>query len=153
MPSAVNPRHVIVANAVMEGATDKDAARAADYSSTTVTRSKGVQALLAEAREELEDITTLRRIDVMEMFLEAIDMARTLADPAQMINGTDKLAKMMGYYAPETKRIELTTTENALQNKFQQMTDKELLEIAAGRARVIDAEVVQTTDETPSDPE
>lgn len=97
--------------------------------------------MLAEARAEVEDLTTIKRLDVLNIFMEAIDMARTLADPGQMINGADKVAKMMGYYAPEKKLVELSVGQNVLQAKFQQMTDEELLEIAAGRAKVVDGEV------------
>lgn len=145
-PSAVNPRHQIVANAIMEGAKETDALRAAGYhpsNATNVMRKEEVQSILAEARAEVEDLTTIKRLDVLNIFMEAIDMARTLADPGQMINGADKVAKMMGYYAPETHRIELTADQNVLQAKFQQMTDEELLSIAAGRAKVIEGEVLQ----------
>lgn len=144
-PSAVNERHKKVVDAVMEGHPETEAMRAAGYhpsNAKQVMRQDEVQELLAEARAEVTDLTTIKRLDVLNMFMEAINMARILADPGQMINGADKIAKMMGYYAPETKRIELSVGQNALQAKFQQMTDDELLEIAAGRARVIDGEVL-----------
>lgn len=145
-PSTVNPRHQAVADAIMEGASESDAMRAAGYhpaNGTNVIRQESVQQLLAEARAEVTDLTTIKRLDVLNIFLEAIDMARTLADPSQMINGADKIAKMMGYYAPEVKVIEHTVDQNVLKAKYQQMTDEELLEIAAGRAKVIEGEVLQ----------
>ena len=130
----------------MEGATESDALRAGGYhpvGGRNVMRKEEVQDMLAEARAEVEDLTTIKRLDVLNIFMEAIDMARTLADPGQMINGADKVAKMMGYYAPEKKLVELSVGQNVLQAKFQQMTDEELLEIAAGRAKVIDGEVLE----------
>ena len=145
-PSAVNPRHKKVVDAVMEGATESDALRAGGYhpvGGRNVMRKEEVQDMLAEARAEVEDLTTIKRLDVLNLFMEAIDMARTLADPGQMINGADKVAKMMGYYAPEKKLVELSVGQNVLQAKFQQMTDEELLEIAAGRAKVVDGEVLE----------
>jgi tRNA A37 N6-isopentenylltransferase MiaA len=145
-PSAVNARHKKVADAIMEGYSDAEAVRAAGYhpsNAKNIIRKEEVQEILAEARGEIEDLSTIKRLDVLNVFLEAIDMARMLSDPSQMINGADKVAKMMGYYAPETRRIELTAGQNVLQAKFQQMTDEELLEIAAGRARVIDGEVLE----------
>ena len=145
-PSAVNPRHKKVVDAVMEGATESDALRAGGYhpvGGRNVMRKEEVQDMLAEARAEVEDLTTIKRLDVLNIFMEAIDMARTLADPGQMINGADKVAKMMGYYAPEKKLVELSVGQNVLQAKFQQMTDEELLEIAAGRAKVVDGEVLE----------
>jgi hypothetical protein len=104
-------------------------------------REESVQHMLAQARGDIEDLTTIKRLDVLQMFLEAIDMARTLSDPANMVNGADKIAKMLGYYAPETKRIELTNNQNVLSSKFRQMSDADLLEIAAGRGSIIDVEV------------
>ena len=145
-PSAVNPRHKQVVDAIMEGANESDALRAGGYhpvGGRNVMRKEEVQDMLAEARAEVEDLTTIKRLDVLDIFMEAIDMARTLADPGQMINGADKVAKMMGYYAPEKKLVELGVGQNVLQAKFQQMTDEELLEIAAGRAKVVDGEVLE----------
>lgn len=145
-PSAVNPRHKQVVDAIMEGATESEAMRAAGYHPShgaNLMRKEEVQGMLAEARAEVEDLTTIKRLDVLNIFMEAIDMARTLADPGQMINGADKVAKMMGYYAPEKKLVELSVGQNVLQAKFQQMTDEELLEIAAGRAKVVDGEVLE----------
>ena len=130
----------------MEGATESDALRAGGYhpvGGRNVMRKEEVQDMLAEARAEVEDLTTIKRLDVLNLFMEAIDMARTLADPGQMINGADKVAKMMGYYAPEKRLVELSVGQNVLQAKFQQMTDEELLEIAAGRAKVVDGEVLE----------
>ncbi len=98
--------------------------------------------LIEEARREISNITTLKRIDVMNLFLEAIDMARTMADPANMINGADRIAKMLGYYAPETKRLELTMDQNLLQNKLRSLSDDELADLASSRATVVDGEVV-----------
>lgn len=144
--SEILERHRQVADAITTGASESDALRAGGYhpsSGQNAMRTEAIQLALEEAREEIVNVTTLKRLDVLNMFLEAITMARTLADPAQMINGADKIAKMMGYYAPETKRIELSTTESSLQAKFQQMTDQELLELASGRAKVIDGEVLQ----------
>ena len=80
----------------------------------------------------------------MNLFIEAIDMARTLADPAQMINGADKIAKMMGYYAPETKRIELTGDTAVLGNRLRNMSDQDLLEMVS-RKRANEAKVIEGT--------
>lgn len=139
-------RHKMVVDAVMQGYSESDAMRAAGYhpsSGANVMRGEEIQSMLAEARAEMSDASSMKRVDVMNLFIEAIDMARTLADPAQMINGADKIAKMMGYYAPEVKKIELTTDQNALQSKYRQMTDEQLFELAANGARVVNGEVLK----------
>jgi hypothetical protein len=58
-----------------------------------------------------------------------------------MINGADKVAKMLGYYAPETRRIDLSGDALVLHQRIRDMRDEDLVELASQRARVIDAEV------------
>lgn len=150
-PSAVveiDEKRKVFSDALLEGHNKSDALRAAGYhpvSADRVMRNEDVKQYLAEARSEIEDITTIKRLDVLNIFIEAIDMARTLADPSQMINGADKVAKMMGYYAPETHLVALTTDQAALSSKLKQLTDQELLQIASGHAKVIEGEVVAET--------
>ncbi len=140
-PSAVLERHQIVANALMEGYSESDAMRAAGYhpsAGNNVIRAENIQTMLAQARAEVTELTTIKRLDVLNLFMEAIDMARTMADPSQMINGADKIAKMMGYYAPETKRIEVSQGQTVMNHRLKTMTDQELMDVIAGKADIID---------------
>jgi hypothetical protein len=145
-PSVViEEKRKVFADVLLESGNKSAAARAAGYHPSNVDnvmRGEDVQQYLAEARASIEDASTLRRVDVLNIFMEAIDMARTLADPAQMINGADKVAKMMGYYAPETLKLEIEQNSKSMQNKFRQLSNAELYEIAAGRAKVVDGEVI-----------
>ena len=141
----VNEKQKVFADLILEGKSKSVAARAAGYHPSNVDnvmRQEEVQHYLDEARKELTDLATIKRVDVLNIFMEAIDMARTLADPSQMINGADKVAKMMGYYAPETLKLEVEQNSKSLANKFRQLSDAELYEIAANRAKVVDGEVV-----------
>ena len=141
----IEDQHKLFADMLSEGKSKAEAARVAGYNPSNVDvvmRQEEVQNYLQEARQEIEDVSTLRRVDVLNLFLEAIDMARIQADPSQMINGADKVAKMMGYYAPETLKLEVEQNSKSLQNKFRQLSDAELYEIAAGKAKVIEGEVV-----------
>lgn len=143
--AVVDAKQKLFADLVMEGHSESAAARASGYhpaNARNVMRQEEVQGYLAEARREVGDLTTMKRLDVLNVFMEAIDMARTLADPCQMINGADKIAKMMGYYAPETLKLEIEGNTKALSAKFKGLSDAELYEIAAGRATVIEGEVV-----------
>ena len=133
----------------MEGKGKKTALLQAGYSphsARNVERGGEVQSLLLNARSELSDITTIKRIDVINVIFEAIDMARTLADPSQMINGADKLAKIMGYYAPESIKVDITVNNNTLATKIRGMTDEELYNLAranaANNATVVEGEVI-----------
>ena len=137
-----------LADAILEGATLSEAARIADMhpsNANVVLKNDDVKAYLAKAREEIEEISTMKRCDVLNIFIDAIEMARTLADPANMINGADKIAKMMGYYAPETKRIEISDDAKVLSNQLRNMSDADLIEMAARkRGKTIDGEVISS---------
>ena len=147
--AVITQKQKVFADAILEGHTPSDAARAAGYhpsNASNVMRQEEIQQHLAEGRREIRDVTTVKRLDVLNIFMEAIDMARTLADPSQMINGADKVAKMMGYYAPETLKLEIEGNSKALSAKFKQLSDDELFEIAAGRAKVVEGEVITDED-------
>ncbi len=140
----------VYADAILEGKSQTDAARIAGYhptSASNVMRQEDVQLYLAEAREEIQDLTTIKRLDVLNIFMEAISMARTLADPAQMINGADKVAKMMGYYAPEAIKLEVQGNNDSLAHKFKQLTDEELYQIASQKAKLVSGTVVTDVEE------
>jgi hypothetical protein len=141
----ITEKRQLLADAILEGATLSEAARVADMhpnSANTALRNDDVKHYLAQARAEIESLSTLRRCDVLNLFVEAIDMARNLADPASMINGADKIAKMLGYYAPETRRIELSGDALVLHRRIRDMTDEDLVELAAG-ARATHASPLQ----------
>lgn len=142
----IDEKRKVVADALLEGHSRPDALRAAGYhpgSADSVMRQEDIQQYLAEARGEIEDVTTLKRLDVINVFLEAIDMARTLADPAQMINGAKEVGKMMGFYEPERIDISVSGSAQLMAAKFKQLTDEELYEIAASKATVVPGEVIE----------
>lgn len=141
--AVLTEKQSIYVDNIMEGKSKSDAARAAGSlptNSNAIERSQAVQEALKAARSELEDISTIRRIDVLEGIMEAIDMGRTLAEPSTMIAGWKEIAKIMGYYAPETKRIELSTDQANVQKKLEMMSDQELLEMLQKRSMLIDIE-------------
>lgn len=146
----IEAKHRVFADAILEGQSEAAAARAAGYhpgNAKNVMRQEEVQMYLEQGRNEIKDITTIKRLDVLNVFMEAIDMARTLADPAQMINGAKEVGKMMGFYEPETIKIETQLKDGdgkaAMASKIKGMTDEQLLEIAFGRAKIIEGEVIQ----------
>jgi phage terminase small subunit len=74
----------------------------------------------------------LKREDVLAGLLEAVNQAREHKNPMAMISGLRELGKMMGFHAPEVKRIEVApSTANTL-SKYSQMQDHELIALMAG---------------------
>lgn len=121
---------------MMLGNTVAQAARDAGVSGSTAAnrlRSDEVKAKLNEARNEIESSISIKRLDVMNIFLEAVDMARMMSDPSQMINGADKIARMMGYYEPEQVKVDVSVNYDGALRKIRELSDTQLLELAEGR--------------------
>ena len=128
---------------LLVGKDPKEAASAAGYAHPAILRnaplkSDAVRQALAEARSELSSAAQITRADVIDGFMEAINIARLAADPTAMIKGWSETAKVLGLYAPEIKKIEMTNNQRRLQNKYEAMTDEELVRIIEGTATVVD---------------
>ncbi|MCI0411096.1 MAG: hypothetical protein L0191_21445, partial [Acidobacteria bacterium] len=104
-----------------------------------------VNALLAQNAEE----SRMTRKKVMDLALEAINMARTIEDPTAMLRGVQELNKMLGFYAPESKNIVLSAKREGERAKLALMTEQELIEMTEGYKGVLegDFEVVDGSDE------
>ena len=45
---------------------------------------------------------------------------------------------MLGYYAPEVKKLEISDNQKRLQSKFESMSDEDLMRVIEGEASVVD---------------
>jgi hypothetical protein len=144
--SALTEKQSDFVDAKLTGASNYAAAIAAGSDPTSgaaMAASKRVQEEIAKARAEIQDLTTLKRLDVIDGIMRGIEMANFMADPGVVIKGWVEIAKILGHYAPEVKRIEITTSQGRLRTKYEALSDEMLLAIAEGA--VIDAEF--TTEE------
>jgi hypothetical protein len=127
----------------LDGKSKTEAAREAGYNVNGVgmiEKSADVRAALEQARSELSSATQIKRADVIEMLQEAYNMAKLSAEPSSMVSAAKEIGKMLGYYEPETIRIETQRNSGTVQRKLMTMSDEELLELAEGTAQVIDGE-------------
>lgn len=99
-----------------------------------------VQAEIARARQEIQDVTLLKRVDTINGILDGINMAKMMADPANVIKGWVEIGKILGHYAPEVKKIQLSTGEARLRNRMESLSDEDLYRIANGE--IIEGELV-----------
>ena len=127
---------------VLDGKSRGQAALDAGYSSpsasSTIAKSEAVQVALSERRAELSSATQITRAGVLNGILDAIEMARVMADPTAMLAGYRDISKMMGYNAPEVKKVEISDTSNTLARKIKSMSDEDLLNVIEGEARLVD---------------
>lgn len=134
--SKLNERQDAYVEAVLDGAPKSQAAKAAGYTAppAVIERSDDVAHALHFARSELSGALQVKRADMIEVMLDAIGMARTMGDPTAMIGGAREISKMLGFYAEEKKVIELTMNQDRLQQKFQSLSDADLLAIIEGES-------------------
>lgn len=121
----------------------KAAARAAGYRGNLpkgMTDSPRVMHAIAVEREEYAKASAMTKKKVIDGFMEAIDMARTKADPVAMIAGWREVGKMCGFYEPSRAEIKVSVGGQVMIQKLNSMTDEELLALAEGNPNVLDGE-------------
>lgn len=119
--------------AKMAGLSDAAAAAAVGGSNgAQMAKSHTVREQLENARRWLTDTTQIKRLDVIEGVIDGIEMARMQGDSANVIRGWTEVGKILGHYAPEVKRIELSTDHARMRSKFESLSDEELLAIQEG---------------------
>ena len=136
-------QQAVFVDATLHGKNRFEAAREAGVmqdgrpSPSLVEKSVNVQRALREARDELSSAAQVSRADVIDGMMEAINMARLAADPATMVKGWSEVAKILGHYAPEVKKVEITDNQKRIQHKFTSMSDEELLRAIEGDFEVV----------------
>ncbi len=144
--NGLTPKEQMWVKNVGAGMNHRQAARAAGYSHPEsdgykVSIREDVKAALAKERERIEVVNDLDRKAVIDGLREAIDMGRMVSDPNAMVSGWREIAKICGYYAPETKRIEISGRGAEAQRQLHNMTDEELVRM------IIEGESVRVPDD------
>lgn len=117
-----------------------EAARQAGYSerSAKVTACRlltkaNVAHAVAERRAEYAAELQITKEDVIAGVLSAVEMARRQENPAAMIQGCSALARLLGYFTPETARVEIGLDAAAVGARMAALSDADLLAMAQGR--------------------
>lgn len=96
-----------------------------------------IQAVLQARQCALALEMRTSREGVIQGLLEAVDMGKMQQNPGAMVSGLREVAKMLGFYMPEVKRVELTALQHGTYPNIALLTDVELDDaIAAGNARL-----------------
>lgn len=133
--SKLTEKQELFVEAKMHGLNDTQAARASGQtpnSGFNIMKSSTIREQLAAARRWLTDTTQIKRLDVIEGVIDGIEMARMQGDAANVIKGWCEVGKILGHYAPEVKRIELSGDHARIRSKFESLSDEELLAIEKG---------------------
>lgn len=95
-----------------------------------------VIAAIEAKKEELAKQYGLNKSHIISQLLESIELAREKMDAGSMIRAWCEIAKMLGLYAPETKRIEVVAENEVLRAKYDALSDEELMAIINGKNMV-----------------
>ena len=78
----------------------------------------------------------ITRQGVIQGLLEVVDMGRQQQDPLAMVCALREVAKMLGFHAPEVKRVELSARQNDTYQDFASWSDAQLLDAIAASSAV-----------------
>jgi len=98
-------------------------------------RMPNILALKAQYEAKYEEEAQMTRKKVMDGFLEAIDMAKLMAEPATMVSGWREIAKMCGYMAPVEHKMKVDVSGNVVLDRMNSMSDAELLKVITAGAQ------------------
>ena len=89
------------------------------------------QALYAEAAQ-------IDRKQVIDMQLEAYEMAKMMAEPATMVAAAREIGKICGLYEPKRVEVSVEGTLRHEIHRFEAMSDAELLQVLAQGAPALE---------------
>ena len=90
-----------------------------------------VRRLIAQEAALYAEAAQMDRKKVIDMHLEAYELAKTLAEPSTMVAAAREIGKICGLYEPSKVEV---TVNGAVQHeihRFEAMSDAELLEVLA----------------------
>lgn len=92
-------------------------------------RMPNVLRLYEAEKAKYEEAAQMTRKKVMDGFLEAVEMAKMLAEPATMVSGWREIAKMCGYMAPVESKVSINISGNIALERLERMSDADLLKM------------------------
>jgi len=116
-------------------------------------RNPKIQAAIKMLQKNYERSVVASRQKVLEGFLEAIEQAKMMSDPAVQIAGWREIGKMCGYYAPEVKEVNINVGAKRVISQLEVMSDDQLLDLIEKDQQAIEgtARLVAEEDQKRSD--
>ena len=135
--SALSPRQAAYVDHLLTGCSATVAATRAGFSPRSARQiavrlmsKASIQAEIQARRSLDSQRLQIDREGVIAGLLEAISMARAQGNPAAMISGLREIGRMLGFYEPERRQVELAVRDG--QGPMERMTDAELMAVIAG---------------------
>ena len=94
-----------------------------------MTKMPNIQRLYDEEKTKYEEASQMTRKKVMDMHMEAFDMAKLMAEPSSMVSAAREIGKMCGYYEPTRHTVDISVTGNVVLERMNRLSDAELLKL------------------------
>ena len=88
-----------------------------------------ILALYNEEKRLYEEASQMTRKRVMDMLVDAYDMAKLMSEPASMVSAAREVGKMCGYYEPAKTQVNVTVNGQVSIDRMSRLSDDELLKI------------------------
>ena len=88
-----------------------------------------VRALYMSEKALYEEASQMSRKKVMDMLLEAYDVAKTVSEPSSMVAAAREVGRMCGYYEPTKTTLEISVNGSISIDRMNRLSDEELLKI------------------------
>jgi hypothetical protein len=102
---------------------------AGDTFAYRMTKMPNVLKLYHEEKAKYEAAAQMSRKKVMDMLVEAYDMAKLMSEPASMVSAAREVGRMCGYYEPSKHQIDVNVTGDVTVRQLNSMSDADLLKI------------------------
>lgn len=134
----INERQKLFAQNRAKGMNREQSALMAGYSESDkagrdVEKSPLVQQELAAIRAKVAEGAGITKEDVAAGFMDAALMAKVMADPQGMVAAWREMGKLLGFYAPEVKKIEKGINKRDLLTAMDTLSDDDLQKLSRGR--------------------
>ena len=88
-----------------------------------------ILALYNEEKRLYEEASQMTRKRVMDMLVDAYDMAKLMSEPASMVSAAREVGRMCGYYEPTKTQVNVTVNGQVSIDRMSRLSDDELLKI------------------------
>jgi hypothetical protein len=133
------------------GESNTTAAMRAGYENPNIAyrmlRMPNILAALERERELWREAALITKGNVIDMMKEAYDMAKLTSEPHAMVSAAKEIGRILGYYEPVKRKLEITVTGNARLDKLNELSNEELAKLVAEAPDALTDTLEAITDE------
>lgn len=96
-----------------------------------------------------EEAAQMTRKKVMDMHLEAFEMAKLMAEPATMVSAAREIGRMCGYYEPVKQKLEISVNGQIAVKKIESLSDDDLIKLVTEGMAALQASEGPTNPDDP----